>query len=278
MAQWRAYPVQFRQLCACVQPMPILHLSPDHALHYKLIDGDPARPVLVFLHEGLGSCAMWRDFPAQLCHATGCRGLLYDRLGYGLSSPLTERRRLHYVHDYALRELPQVLARLIPGQQHVVIGHSDGGSIALIYASQQPPLLRAIITEAAHVFVEKVTLDGIRVADAAFGAGKLRALEKYHGDKTQTIFKAWSETWLSHGFQFWNIEYLLPSITCPALVMQGSADQYGSAAQVDAIVAQALHAVPAMIEQCGHTPHQEQPQAVLELMRVFLEGRIAAAR
>lgn len=259
-------------------PMPILTLRPDHELYYELIAGDPARPVLVFLHEGLGSCAMWKDFPARLCQATGCRGLLYDRLGYGLSSPLKAPRRLHYLHDYALRELPAVLDRLIPRQEHIVIGHSDGGSIALIHASQQPAYLRGIITEAAHVFVEAVTLAGIRTANAAFDAGKLRALAKYHGDKTQTIFKAWSETWLGHGFQFWNIEYLLASITCPALVMQGSADQYGSAAQVDAIVAKALQAVPAMIEQCGHTPHQEQPQAVLELMRVFLEGRIAAAR
>ena len=252
-------------------PMPILHLHPAHAIHYELIPGDPARPVLVFLHEGLGSCAMWKDFPARLCQATGCRGLLYDRLGYGRSSPLTEQRRLHYVHDYALRELPLVLEHLIPGQEYVVVGHSDGGSIALIHASQQPPLLRAIVTEAAHVFVEDVTLDGIRAADAAFDAGKLRALAKYHGDKTQTIFKAWSETWLSHGFQFWNIEYLLPSITCPALVMQGSDDQYGSAAQVDAIVAQALQAAPAMIEHCGHTPHLEQPQAVLARMQAFLQ-------
>lgn len=251
--------------------MPILHLRPQHDIHYELIAGDPARPVLVFLHEGLGSCAMWKDFPARLCQAAGCRGLLYDRLGYGRSSPLKERRRLHYVHDYALSELPQVLEQLIPGQEHVVIGHSDGGSIALIYASQQPSLLRAIITEAAHVFVEEITLEGIRAADAAFGAGKLRALAKYHGDKTQTIFKAWSDTWLGHGFRFWNIEYLLPSITCPALVMQGCDDQYGSAAQVEAIVTQAVQAAPAMIGQCGHTPHQEQPQAVLARMHAFLQ-------
>lgn len=266
MAQWRTLLVH----SAPVSTMPILHLSPDHDIYYELMEGDPARPVLVFLHEGLGSCAMWKDFPARLCQATGCRGLLYDRLGYGRSSPLTQRRRLHYLHDYALRELPQVLDQLVPEQEHVVIGHSDGGSIALIYASQQPPRLRAIVTEAAHVFVEAVTLDGIRAADAAFDAGKLRALAKYHGDKTQAIFKAWSETWLSQGFQFWNIEYLLPSITCPALVLQGSDDQYGSAAQVDAIVAQALQAEPVIMPRCGHTPHLEQPQAVLARMQEFV--------
>ena len=213
--------------------MPILNLSAETDIYYELIEGDPAKPCLVFLHEGLGCCAMWKDFPAQLCQATGCRGLLYDRHGYGQSSPLAARRQLHYLHDYALCELPQVLAALLPGQDHFLIGHSDGGSIALIYAAQQPPRLRGIITEAAHVFVEGITLDGIRVADAAFGEGKLRALAKYHGDKTETIFKAWSDTWLSYGFQFWNIEYLLPSVECPALVVQGSEDQYGSAAQVD---------------------------------------------
>lgn len=256
--------------------MPLLNLGTDDEIHYELIEGDPALPWLVFLHEGLGSCAMWKDFPARLCQVTGCRGLLYDRLGYGNSSPLRERRRIHYLHDYALRELPAVLHQLIGDQEHFLVGHSDGGSIALIYAAQQPARLRGVVTEAAHVFVEAMTLDGIRAADAAFGAGKLRALGKYHGDKTATIFKAWSETWLSYGFQFWNIEYLLPSIECAALIVQGSEDQYGSAAQVDAIVAQALNAVPAMIEQCGHAPHHEQPDALLALMEGFLRGRMDA--
>ena len=256
------------------QTMPILNLSAENDIYYELIDGDPAKPWLVFLHEGLGCCAMWKDFPLQLCQATGCRGLLYDRLGYGLSSPLAARRQIHYLHDYALCELPQVLAAVLPGQDHFLVGHSDGGSIALIYAAQQPPRLRGIITEAAHVFVESMTLDGIRTADAAFGAGKLRALAKYHGEKTPAIFMAWADTWLSYGFQFWNIEYLLPSVECPALVVQGTADQYGSAAQVDAIVAQALNAMPAMVEQCGHTPHQEQPPALLALMEGFLRGRM----
>ena len=254
--------------------MPFLNLNADDDLYYELIEGDPARPWLVFLHEGLGSCAMWKDFPAQLCQLTGCRGLLYDRLGYGQSSPLRAQRQIHYLHDYALRELPQVLDSLLPGHAYFLIGHSDGGSIALIHAAQQPPRLRAIITEAAHVYVEPVTLDGIRAADAAFDAGKLRALSKYHGEKTEAIFKAWSQTWLSYGFQFWNIEYLLPSIECAALIVQGSEDQYASAAQVDAIVAKALNAMPAMIEQCGHALHHEQPQALLALMDGFLQGRM----
>ncbi len=257
--------------------MPIFTLDATQEIHYQLIEGQPGQPCLVFLHEGLGCTAMWQDFPERLCQATGCHGLVYDRHGYGQSSALTASRNIHYLHDYALRELPALLEYVLPGREYFLIGHSDGGSIALIHAAERPPRLRGVITEAAHVFVEAETLAGIRAADAAFDAGKLRALAKYHGDKTEGIFKAWSLTWQTFGFQFWNIEYLLPSIVCPALVVQGSEDQYGSAAQVDAISRLALNATPVMIEKCGHTPHQEQPDALLALMGNFLQGQLASA-
>lgn len=254
--------------------MPILKFSHAEQIHYEVIEGDPDQPYLVFLHEGLGCIAMWKTFPAMLCKATGCPGLVYDRLGYGKSSALETKRQIHYLHDQALCELPEVLAKLIPGRDYFLIGHSDGGSIALIYAAQQPPHLRGIVTEAAHVFVEPETLEGIRVADAAFDAGKLRALSKYHGDKTEHMFKAWSGTWQTHGFKFWNIEYLLPSIVCPALVVQGVQDQYGTEAQVDAIVSAALNAEKAMVDHCGHAPHQELPDVVLHLMGQFLKRQM----
>jgi pimeloyl-ACP methyl ester carboxylesterase len=122
--------------------MPILNLSAENDIYYELIDGDPAKPWLVFLHEGLGCCAMWKDFPLQLCQATGCRGLLYDRLGYGLSSPLAAAARSITCMTTPC-ELPQVLAAVLPGQDHFLVGHSDGGSIALIYAAQQPPACAA---------------------------------------------------------------------------------------------------------------------------------------
>jgi len=250
--------------------MPFLSLNGGERIYYETIQGEPGKPCLVFLHEGLGCVAMWKDFPTQLCRATGCAGLVYDRLGYGQSAPLTARREIHYLHAYALCELPQVLAQVIPGREHILIAHSDGGSMALIYAAQRPPGLRAIVTEAAHVRVEAMTLAGVRVADAAFDAGKLRALARYHGDKTETTFKAWSETWLSFGFQFWNIEYLLPSIECPALIVQGTEDQYGSEAQVDAIALRAARARKAMLPHCGHAPHQEMPRETLALMGDFL--------
>lgn len=243
-------------------------------IYYELIDGQAEKPCLVFLHEGLGCTAMWKDFPRRLCEISGCPGLLYDRLGYGLSDALQHARATDYLHRYALDELPQVLAHALPAQQpYILIGHSDGGSIALLHAAQQPASLLGIITEAAHVFVETVTLDGIRVAEQAYADGKLRGLSKYHGDKTEQIFKAWSDTWLTLDFANWNIEEELPSIVCPALILQGIDDQYGTRRQVDAIV----EAVPAarmqLLEQCGHTPHQEQATAVLELMNAFIQSQ-----
>ncbi|AKZ63393.1 alpha/beta hydrolase [Herbaspirillum hiltneri N3] len=264
--------------------MPFLTHNKQPRIHYDIIDGDPAKPWLVFLHEGLGCTAMWKDFPQRLCAATGCRGLLYDRLGYGLSDALQQTRAPDYLHRYALDELPSILVALLPQQAYILIGHSDGGSIALLHAAQRAPLLRAIVTEAAHVFVEPVTLDGIRAADRAYADGKLKGLQKYHGDKTGQIFKAWSETWLAPAFADWNIEADLPRIACPALVMQGVDDQYGTPAQVDAIVAGIAGSAgghlgtarPAMLAGCGHSPHQEQPQAVLELMRDFVLEQVAA--
>ena len=256
--------------------MAILNLGPAQHLYYERIDGDPAKPCLVFLHEGLGSTAMWKDFPQRLCQATGCPGLVYDRLGYGRSSPLSAPRSVHYLHHYALTELPQVLAALLPGQPYFLVGHSDGGSIALLHAAEQPAGLRGIVTEAAHVFVEDVTLAGIEAANVAFAAGKLHGLAKYHGDKTGGIFKAWADTWLSSGFKHWNIEYLLPSIACPALVLQGIDDQYGTPAQVQSIVSKASQAQAAMVAQCGHAPHHEQKEVVLQRMHTFLASQMPA--
>jgi len=243
-----------------------------HHIYYELIDGQAEKPCLVFLHEGLGCTAMWKDFPRRLCAITGYSGLIYDRLGYGLSDALQQKRTLDYLHRYALDELPLVLAQVLaPQQAYILIGHSDGGSIALLHAAQRPERLCGIVTEAAHVFVENVTLDGIRVAEQAYADGKLRGLSKYHGDKTEQIFKAWSDTWLTPDFAKWNIEEQLPSIVCPALILQGIDDQYGTRRQVDAIVEAVPGARMQLLEQCGHTPHQEQATAVLELMNAFIQ-------
>ena len=244
-----------------------------HALFHQRIAGDPRRPWLVFLHEGLGCTAMWGDFPQRLCAATGCRGLLYDRRGHGRSAPLDGARSLHYLHAAALHELPAMLAALLPGEPYCLVGHSDGGSIALIHAAERPALLRGVIAEAAHVFVEPVTLEGIRRAESAHAAGKLHGLARYHGAQADALFHAWAQTWLSPWFRHWSIEYLLPAIRCPLLVLQGRDDQYGTPAQVEAIAGQAGGRTSAtLLDGCGHTPHREAAAAVLELMGEFIAG------
>lgn len=250
-------------------------LTSDVTLNYHMIDGDPDKPVLVFLHEGLGCIAMWKSFPEKLCAATGCAGLIYDRCGYGQSSALQKPRSIHYIHEYAIIELPALLDHVLADRPYIVVGHSDGGSIALIHAASQRPGLQGVITEAAHIFIEDITLAGIRVADAAWEQGKLKGLHKYHGDKTAQTFKAWSATWLTPAFAHWNIEYLLPAITAPCCIIQGVDDQYGSADQVDRIVAQVSgSATGHMLPDCAHSPHLEAEQATLAVMQEFIRNSV----
>lgn len=251
--------------------MPYLKSNTNSSIYYHRIDGDPHRPCLVFLHEGLGCAAMWKKFPEQLCRRTGCAGLVYDRLGYGKSSPLRNERQLGYLHEYALEELPEVLTAVIPDRPYILIGHSDGASIALIHAAQAPSGLRGVITEAAHVFVEAITIEGIKAAEQGWRQGKFKGLAKYHGAGAETVFKAWAGTWLAHWFREWNIENLLAGIVAPLLVIQGADDQYGSIRQVEAIVAgSSSSARRQIIKDCGHAPHLEAPAVVLQLMADFI--------
>jgi methylphosphotriester-DNA--protein-cysteine methyltransferase/alpha-beta hydrolase superfamily lysophospholipase len=246
-------------------------LNNGRKIYYRRICGDEMKPSLVFLHEGLGCTAMWKDFPAELCRRTGCPGLVYDRSGYGKSSPLDSNRTVHYLHQYALLELPEILNKLFAGRPIVLIGHSDGGSISLIFGAEKPAHLKAIITEAAHVFVEPETLQGIEAAVGAYKKGHFRGLAKYHGEQAASLFKAWADTWLSAWFKSWNIEYLLPSIACPLLVLQGDRDQYGTSRQVEAIVTKSGGpAESVLVENCGHAPHQEQSEKVLQTMADFI--------
>ncbi len=251
--------------------MTILALNTTDRIHCEMIEGDSAYPVLVFLHEGLGCQAMWKDFPARLCGMTGCPGLIYDRVGYGKSSPLAKTRTIHYVHEYALFELPFVIGQVIPDRPYILIGHSDGGSMALIYAAERPAHLKGVVTEAAHVFVEPETIAGIHDAVAAYNSGRLDGLKRYHGEKSDAMFRSWSDTWLSKEFRSWNIEYLLPSILCPLLVIQGCDDQYGTKRQVETIVAGVSgFAESVLLDGCGHTPHHDQPETVAARMSVFI--------
>jgi pimeloyl-ACP methyl ester carboxylesterase len=255
--------------------LSILKLNDTEYLDYYLIEGSPDHPYLVFLHEGLGCHSMWKSFPRDLCRRTECPGLVYDRLGFGRSSPSTSTRTIHYVHTSALNELPYVIGHLIPDRPYILIGHSDGGSISLIYGAERPALLQGIITEAAHVFVEPITVAGIRSANEAFINRELGGLFQYHGEKTVSIFRAWADTWLSDWFRPWNIEYLLPSIICPLLVIQGREDQYGTEHQVDSIVSKSSgRATPVFVDGCGHAPHREKADTILAIMSEFIGGLV----
>lgn len=251
--------------------MAYLSISEGRNIRYELVEGDIDKPYLIFLHEGLGCVEMWRDFPHKLCRKTGCPGLLYDRAGYGKSSAGKETRTLDYVHDYALKELPEIIESLISNSPYILVGHSDGASIALINGSKRDPLLKGIVTEAAHVFVEKETINGIRIADKSYNDEGSKGLSKYHGEKTHQLFKSWSETWLSHWFRDWSVENLLSGISCPVLALQGCNDEYGTNKQLDSIVSQVSGPVEKyMIPDCGHTPHLEQPELVLNLISEFI--------
>jgi pimeloyl-ACP methyl ester carboxylesterase len=254
--------------------MAFLRLRNQTRIYYEQIAGGGSRPSLVFLHEGLGSTAMWGRFPHQLCAETGCPGLLYDRQGFGRSAPFAGPRGRDYLHESALDELPQVISALLPGKDFFLVGHSDGGSIALIFASRQPAHLCGLITEAAHVFVEPVTLDGIRQVVERYRRGEMSALHRYHGEKTDAVFRAWHETWLSDWFSGWDIQDVLPSISCPALILQGAQDQYATARQVDAIAAGTPGAQRIVMEGCGHTPHREKGQLAMKLMTEFIKHEL----
>jgi pimeloyl-ACP methyl ester carboxylesterase len=255
--------------------MPFITITANRVIHYEKIAGAPDRPWLIFLHEGLGSISMWRDFPARLCQACGCRGLLYDRVGHGHSSPLSGYRTASYLHEAAEEELAEIIAGLIPKEEYILVGHSDGGSIALIHAALQPAGLRAVITESAHVIVESVTLEGIRAAQHRFSQGGLQtALARHHGDKTEKTFFAWTTTWLSEEFRQWNLLDLLPLISCPLLAIQGREDHYGTSRQAEIIAESAMQGQTALLDACGHTPHREQEARVLPLMAEFIGRKV----
>ncbi|MBB3064752.1 alpha/beta fold hydrolase [Limibacillus halophilus] len=246
-------------------------------LEYRWVgEAEAEGPVLVFLHEGLGCVALWRGFPEVLCQALGLRGIVYSRAGYGRSDACALPRPPTYLHAEALEVLPRVLDRA-GVQEAVLIGHSDGGSIALIHASADAAgRVKAIVTLAAHVFNEELSIQGIREAREAFETGDLRdRLEKYHGANVDCAFYGWNDTWLSAGFRDWNLEAFLPDIEVPALILQGAEDQYGTPFQVAAIVAGiGFSASSALIPDCGHAPHLEQPEVTVALIREFLQPLI----
>lgn len=231
------------------------------------------RPTLVFLHDSLGCTTLWRDFPQKLAEVAQCNSLLYDRLGYGQSDPMTTHERpVRYLETEAT-VLNDLLVTLEISNA-ILFGHSDGGSIALITASLYGNRIKAVICEAAHIFVEEVTLQGIREAMEAYQTTSLpERLQKYHGDKVDTLFKAWTETWTREDFRKWNIESFLSEVDCPLLFIQGEADEYGTMKQAEKTVSQvngkaSLYSIP----EVGHTPHKETPELVIAVAKSFIEN------
>jgi pimeloyl-ACP methyl ester carboxylesterase len=245
--------------------LPVEIIEPD------VLPADAPGTTLIFLHEGLGSISQWRDFPLAVSLATSLPAVIYERRGHGNADPLDAPCSARYLHEEALQSLPEVL-RQLQIDDAILIGHSDGGSIALIFAAVRPEKVRGIITEAAHVFVEEVTLAGIREAVRIYTSTDLPdRLYRHHGRNAETVFRSWSDTWLSPAFRDWNIEEYLPGVCCPALVIQGRDDEYGTPAQVEAIVSGVSGpAEPMIVADCGHVPHLQAREKVLAEMTRFI--------
>ena len=230
-----------------------------------------ALPPLVLFHDSLGCVTLWRDFPAALCTTLGRRVVAYDRLGFGQSSPRSSRPELDFIEHEAAVIFPALCAQL-ELTEVVTFGHSVGGCMALAAASRHPQRCRAVISEAAQSYVEERTRDGIRAAQKAFAdEAQLAKLARYHGDKALWVLKAWTDTWLDPGFANWSLQPELATLTCPALVIHGDRDEYGSV-DFPRRIGQSV-AGPAQVEileQTGHIPHREQPEQVLKLVARFL--------
>jgi pimeloyl-ACP methyl ester carboxylesterase len=227
-------------------------------------------PELVFLHEGLGSVSHWRDFPARVADTTGSPVTVYSRYGCGNSDLLTEPRAVSYMHDEALHALPDLLEQLHI-ENPILVGHSDGASIAVIYAGAHDRV-RGMVLLAPHVFVEDLNVASIAEAKTGFESTDLaEKLARHHRDAART-FWGWNDIWLHPDFRRWNIEEYLPRITCPVLAIQGLDDQYGTMAQVQAIARQAGGPVEILpLAECRHSPQRDQPQATVVAIAKFVK-------
>lgn len=250
----------------------------DQRLEYVWIGPPPSQaPTIVFLHEGLGSITQWRDFPASLCQGTGLGGLVYARRGHGSSEPRQAPHAPDFMHAEALTVLPAVLAAL-GIERPVLFGHSDGASIAIIATGAGRVAPRGVVLEAPHVFVETMTTDQIARLRDAYGSTDLGSkLARHHGPNTVALFEHWSNVWLNDAFTDWNIEAYLAGIRCPVLVIQGEDDEYGSLAQVDAVVRGTGGAADTLlVPGCGHAPHLQHADIVRARSTAFVRGLIEA--
>ena len=241
----------------------------NRELEVSLIKGKPGKPALILLHEGLGSARLWRDVPQILARDTGCTIVNYSRYGNGFSEALSAKRTPRYMHDEGLVALPELL-RELQIRDCVLLGHSDGASIALIYAGSGFPV-RGLILEAPHVFVEDLSVQSIAAARVAYESGDLRKrLARHHADGDRTFY-GWNDIWLDPSFRDWNIEEYAMRVTAPVLLVQGENDEYGTREQLLAIRRATCGRVDELlVGAAAHTPHRDRPDVVLPAIAGFV--------
>jgi len=239
-------------------------------IEHVRIAAEAGAPLIVFLHEGLGSVSMWRDFPAKLCAAAGCRGLVYSRPGYGRSTPREpdERWLNDFMHRQAFEVLPALLQALQVTEPPWLLGHSDGGSIALLHATRYP--VAGTLVMAPHIVVEDLSITSIEGARKAYETTDLRQRLARHHDDPDSAFWGWNGIWLDPAFRAWDISEEIATIRSPLLAMQGLDDEYGTLEQIRGIARHVPQTRLLEIPHCGHSPHRDQPQAVIDAVTTFI--------
>ncbi len=264
-------PSQFAQISFQGRPV---------AIEYTWVGAteNPDAPMLVFLHEGLGSVSMWRDYPARLCEAAGLRGLVFSRYGYGQSTarPASEEWLPDFMHQQAHDAVPDFLQALglwNTAQPLHLFGHSDGGSIALLLASMFPAHIAGVVAVAPHLFVEDISIASITTTCNSYASSDLsQRLSRHHVDP-DSAFWGWGNAWLRPEFRAWNIEAEVAQIHCPVLAVQGVDDEYGTLAQIERIAELAPQTTLVELPDCGHSPHRDQPTQLTRAVAAWLSAR-----
>jgi len=255
--------------------MPQIDILGDR-LDYRMIEGsNPSQPTLVFVHHGLGSVELWRDFPDRLASALDCPAMIYSRIGYGKSGPCTWPRPVSFLEDQGLTTLPALL-KTLSIDDAVLVGHSEGATISLVHAGNNGAGIRGVVAEAPHLFTEQAHIDAIGATKKAFETTDLKAsLQRYHGDNIDCAFYGWAETWLQPGFRTWSIEKHIPPISCPVLGVRGADDEYGTHAQLERLIALSTGPLETQIVAGGHAPHEEDPDKMVEMFARFIQPLLA---
>lgn len=246
------------------------------SIEYQLLEPERInRPLLVFLHEGLGSVAMWKDWPATVCSILQCRGLVFSRYGYGKSTPRPDHEKWlpSFMHHQAQQFMPAFFRALdidTRRDRPILVGHSDGASIALLYAAAFPNQTQALVVMAPHLFVEDATIQNIELAKSTYLSSNLpEKLARYH-DNVDSAFWGWNDVWLSAPFREWTIEDEVAQIRCPVLAIQGREDEYGSLAQIEGIAERASDVQLYVIDDCRHSPHRDKPEQTTDAIAAFI--------